>query len=239
MKKILLFFILLVSSTAYAATEQAIITDKYTGKSATVIEYAHATPVTVRLSDTNGDYVAAGAGTQYTDGGTPPAHPVGPELLYNNGGVWQAVSAANPLPVQTSSATGATTKIADTNGNVYPAIIPVTLNPGITGGWSSATESTLSTVAQQVKGSAGTFGGYTFYNPNSTVAFLQVFDTSTAAGATTTTLKMIMGLPATSAANMEWTNGINMTSGIYVAASNTPNTITSNTIPLQGSVVYK
>lgn len=38
-------------------------------------------------------------GTQYTDGGTSPTHPVGPTLLWNNGGTWEAVSAAEPLPV--------------------------------------------------------------------------------------------------------------------------------------------
>lgn len=33
---------------------------------ATVVDYANANPLTVRLTDTNGDYVGAGAGTQYT-----------------------------------------------------------------------------------------------------------------------------------------------------------------------------
>ena len=48
--------------------------------------------------------VAAGgtAGTQYTDGGTPPTHPIGNALVWNNSGTWEAVSAAEPLPVTAS-----------------------------------------------------------------------------------------------------------------------------------------
>lgn len=68
---------------------------------ATVFKYTDSNPQAVRLTDTNGDYVAAGAGTQYTDGGTPPAHPVGGAIVYNNAGTWAAVSGSNKLPVNT------------------------------------------------------------------------------------------------------------------------------------------
>jgi hypothetical protein len=48
---------------------------------ATVKSYTNANPLTVRLSDTNGDYVAAGAGTQYTEDAAAAADPVGGMLL--------------------------------------------------------------------------------------------------------------------------------------------------------------
>jgi hypothetical protein len=58
-----------------------------------------------------------------------------------------------------------------------------------------------------VKASAGTFGGYYIYNPNATVAYLQVFDVASATSVTlgTTVPDMIFAIPAASAANIEIT----------------------------------
>jgi hypothetical protein len=54
----------------------------------------------IQVVDNSGTpIVSFGGGTQYTDGGTPPAHPIGPTLLWNNAGTWEAVSNSNPLPV--------------------------------------------------------------------------------------------------------------------------------------------
>lgn len=132
-------------------------------------------------------------------------------------------------------ATGSTTKL-DANNAIIGLVIPT---PGTTGGWSSATQSTLSSVVQTVKTTAGTFGGYTFYNPNSSVCFLLVFDATSVANATRTNLDLIMGIPATSAANIEFTNGIKMSNGVYVAASASASTITAPSISMNGSVYYK
>lgn len=58
------------------------------------------TAVTVQIVDGSGNQITSfGGGTQYTDGGTPPTHPIGPTIIWDNGGAWQHVSAANPLPV--------------------------------------------------------------------------------------------------------------------------------------------
>jgi hypothetical protein len=38
-------------------------------------------------------------GTQYTDGGTPPTHPIGTMPIFNNSGTWSEVSASAGLPV--------------------------------------------------------------------------------------------------------------------------------------------
>ncbi len=42
---------------------------------------------------------SGGGGTQYTDGGVPPAHPVGGTIEWSDGSNWQTVSTAKPLPV--------------------------------------------------------------------------------------------------------------------------------------------
>ena len=48
---------------------------------ATVFDYANSNPLAVRLTDTNGDYIAAGAGTQYTEDAAAAADPVGTALM--------------------------------------------------------------------------------------------------------------------------------------------------------------
>lgn len=44
---------------------------------ASVLDYTNANPVAVRLTDTNGDYAAAGAGTQYTEDAAAAGDPIG------------------------------------------------------------------------------------------------------------------------------------------------------------------
>ena len=54
----------------------------------------------VQIVDGSGNQITSfGGGTQYTDGGTPPTHPIAPTLVFDNSGTWQHVSAANPLPI--------------------------------------------------------------------------------------------------------------------------------------------
>jgi hypothetical protein len=48
---------------------------------ATVLDYTNANPLAVRLTDTNGDYAAAGGGTQYTEDAAAAADPVGTALI--------------------------------------------------------------------------------------------------------------------------------------------------------------
>lgn len=48
---------------------------------ATVLDYTSSNPLAVRLTDTGGDYVAAGAGTQYTEDAAAAANPVGGTVI--------------------------------------------------------------------------------------------------------------------------------------------------------------
>lgn len=73
------------------------------------------TAVTVQIVDGSGNQVTSfGGGTQYTDGGTPPANPIGPTLIYDKAGIWQHVSATNGLPVADAAAIASLATLAAT-----------------------------------------------------------------------------------------------------------------------------
>src|SRR3990167_2491169 len=48
---------------------------------ASVLDYSNSNPLAVRLTDTSGDYVSAGAGTEYTEDAAAAADPVGNALI--------------------------------------------------------------------------------------------------------------------------------------------------------------
>lgn len=48
---------------------------------------------------------SGGSGTQYTDGGVPPAHPIGGAIEWSDGSNWQTASTAKPLPVSVQQST--------------------------------------------------------------------------------------------------------------------------------------
>lgn len=54
------------------------------------------------VDGTGAQITTFGGGTQYTDGGVPPAHPVGNTIEWSDGSNWQTVSTAKPLPVTAS-----------------------------------------------------------------------------------------------------------------------------------------
>jgi hypothetical protein len=59
---------------------------------ADVLDYTNSRPLAVRLTDTNGDYVGAGAGTQYTVNAVAPADPVGTAGLMERDDALSALS---------------------------------------------------------------------------------------------------------------------------------------------------
>ncbi len=72
----------------------------------------------------NSDGSNVGGGTEYIDAGTPPAHPHGPTLIWNNSGTWEAVSTAQPLPVSISASEitiGAVNVLDTTDTEINPA----------------------------------------------------------------------------------------------------------------------
>ncbi len=115
----------------------------------------------------------------------------------------------------------------------------VTPTPGTSGGWSKQQYTAQTTTVQTVKSSAGTFGGYYVYNPNSSVAYVQVFDNSGTVTLGATTPDMVYGIPPLSAANLEVVNGVNMANAIKLACTTTSTGSTAPTTGLDLTVYYK
>jgi hypothetical protein len=111
--------------------------------------------------------------------------------------------------------------------------------PGTAGGWSKVKYAAQTTAVQTVKGSAGTFGGYYIYNPNSSAAYVQIFDVSGTVTLGTTVPDLCLAIPATSAANIEFNQGVNFANAIKLAATTTCTGSTGPSTGLDLNVFYK
>lgn len=105
--------------------------------------------------------------------------------------------------------------------------------------WEVSRQSAISNAALTVKNGAGHFGGYaTIYNPNSSVAYLQVYDESGTITVGTTTPRMTLPIPAGAAANLEIRNRVFFTNTIKIAATTG---FTNGIAPLsnlEGNILY-
>lgn len=102
----------------------------------------------------------------------------------------------------------------------------VAVTPTTTGGLSvfNATSSdgatALTNSAQAIKASAGQLYGWYIYNPNATAQFVQLYNTAAASVTVGTTNPLFMlTIPAVSAANVEYTNGITFNNAGWSAAA--------------------
>jgi hypothetical protein len=86
--------------------------------------------------------------------------------------------------------------------------------------WATAVNPALSATPMTVKGSAGEFGGYYYFNPNDSPVYIQVFD-KVSPNVGTDNAKLIFGIPANGGANIEIKNGIGFSKGISAAATTT------------------
>lgn len=122
----------------------------------------------------------------------------------------------------------------------------VTVEPHTAGGWdtfmatSGDGSTALTNTAQAVKASAGKLGGWYIYNPNATVAYVIVWNVATG-GVTvgTTNPKLVIPIPATSAANLEIVNGVTFDTAITVAATTTGGGNTAPGTALEANFLYK
>lgn len=79
------------------------------------------TAVGVAIVDSSGNQISSfGGGTQYTDGGVPPAHPIGGTIEWSDGSNWQTVSTAKPLPIAIVSG-GGSGGTSSSFGSTFPA----------------------------------------------------------------------------------------------------------------------
>jgi hypothetical protein len=154
--------------------------------------------------------------------------------------------------VTINNSTGASAVNIQDGGNSItvdaPLATPIftTLTPNTTGGWStfmasSADGSTaLTNSAQAIKASAGTFGGYYIYNPNTSAIYVQIYNTASGSVTVgTTNPQNTFVIPPLSAANLEITNGINYSTAMSCAATTTGGGNTAPTTALEANFWYK
>lgn len=106
------------------------------------------------------------------------------------------------------------------------------------GGWSVSPQNSLSNTAAVLKSSAGQFGGYMLFNPNTSTVYIQVFN-SAAPTVGTTAPAFVIPLPAGAGANLEIALGVAMPTAIAVAATTTATGGTGPTTALTGFFLYK
>jgi hypothetical protein len=148
-----------------------------------------------------------------------------------SGTFWQA----------TQPISGTVTVAASTN-----QVGDVDVAPRTTGGWSVGNFTTgdtftaLTNSAQVVKGSAGKFGGYYVYNPNSSATYVLVYNVAAASVTVgTTTPKLVFCIPATAGANLEILAGIPFDTAMSIAATTTGGGNTAPTTALEAMIWYK
>lgn len=104
--------------------------------------------------------------------------------------------------------------------NTTPILATVT--PSVGGGWTTSLKNGLTNTASAIKAGAGTFGAYYCNNPNATVACVQVYNIASGSVTVgTSTPSWSICLPASGAANLEFTNGLKFATAISVAATTT------------------
>lgn len=115
----------------------------------------------------------------------------------------------------------------------------ITLVPATTGGNSMYTGA-LTNTAVAVDASAGQVYGYYFYNSNSSVCYIQFYNTaqgSVSVGTTTPVLSL--GIPATGGANVAFPNGLAFGTAITIAATTTRANGSACSNSIDANVIYK
>lgn len=124
--------------------------------------------------------------------------------------------------------------------------LKVTVQPDTTGGWdvfcatSGDGSTALTNTAQAVKASAGKLGGWYIYNPNATATYVIIYNTASGSVTVgTTNPRMVVCIPATSGANVEFSNGITFDTAIAVAATTTGPGNTAPSTALEANFLFK
>lgn len=110
---------------------------------------------------------------------------------------------------------------AGTNNIGQVSVAPQTANGlSVFNATSSDGSTALTNSAQAVKASAGQLYGWYIYNPNSSAQYVQLYNTAAGSVTVGTTNPLFMlTIPATSAANVEFTNGITFSNAGWSAAA--------------------
>ncbi len=122
----------------------------------------------------------------------------------------------------------------------------VTVQPHTSGGWdtflatSSDGATALTNSAQAIKASAGKFGGYYIYNPNTAATYVHIYNVASGSVTVgTTNPKLTFVIPAGSAANLELVNGATFDTAMSCAATTTGGGNTAPTTALEANFYFK
>jgi hypothetical protein len=122
----------------------------------------------------------------------------------------------------------------------------VTQAPSITNGWATFNATSgdgstaLTATAQQVKATTGTVGGWYVYNPNATATYVNFYNVASASVTVgTTNQQMVICIPPTSAANVEFGNGITFATAISISATTTGGGNTAPATALECNIFFK
>lgn len=122
----------------------------------------------------------------------------------------------------------------------------VTLQPYTVGGLDVAnftsgdTFTALTSTAQAIKASAGQIYGYYIHNPNTSTAYVIVYNIASGSVTVgTSTPKLVFAIPAGSSANVEFSNGIAFDTAMSAAATTTGGGNTAPTTALEAMFFYK
>lgn len=149
--------------------------------------------------------------------------------------VTEGAKADTPCATPTSSTACSLIAVVKAIANGVTAPVPLGASSG---GWTYKLLSGTTNSGVSVKASAGQLGMLHCYNPNSSVAYIQLYDT---AGAVTvgTNVKLSFGVPATNSTGFSLpVNGIQFTSGIAVAATTTAGGSTAPTTALDCNAAF-
>lgn len=131
---------------------------------------------------------------------------------------------------------------AGTNNIGQVCVAPQTANGlSVFNATSSDGATALTNSAQAIKASAGQVYGWYIYNPNSSAQFVQFYNVASASVTVGTTNPLFMlTIPATSAANVEFTNGITFSNaGFSCAATSTAGGNGAPSTALDAVIFYK
>lgn len=122
---------------------------------------------------------------------------------------------------------------------ILAVLIALCLPAYATTGESTNVQQALTTSAL-VKSINGEFFGYAVYNPNASAVWVDWYNTKTAPTlGSTTNLLFQVAVPAGATVNVEFSNGIDFNTGIYVGVATTATGSTAPATGLTITTVYK
>lgn len=134
---------------------------------------------------------------------------------------------------------GTNNDVTVTSGTV--GLVPATSGGLSVGNFTSGdTYTALTATAQVVKGSAGQVYGWYIYNPNTTVAYVMIYNIAAASVTVgTSTPILVIAVPAGGGTNISFEMGIPFATAISIAAATTGGGNTAPTTALEAMVFYK